>query len=231
MADPSRPGGAPAPTGALATRSWPDVGSPVVVVAVGSFEQHGPHLPLDTDTRIAAALAEALVAADPRCVVGPTIAVTASGEHAGFPGTLSIGTDTTAAVLVELARSAGWAAGIVFVNGHGGNGAARARAEAAWRAERRRVLWWSPRIPGGDLHAGRTETSLLLHLWPETVQLDRVASGPQPSLAELVTHGVQALSPTGVLGDPARATASEGADLFARLRTDLIDAVDEWLSP
>ena len=88
---------------------------------LGSCEQHGPHLPLGTDTIIATALADRLAARCPDIVVAPALAISASGEHAGFPGTLSIGTDTTAAVLVELARSADWAAGIVLVNGHGGN--------------------------------------------------------------------------------------------------------------
>ena len=98
---------------------------PIVAVPVGSCEQHGPHLPLGTDTIVAAALAERLVErlAVP-AVVAPALAITSSGEHAGFPGTLSIGASVTAAAVVELARSADWSAGIVLVNGHGGNAAA-----------------------------------------------------------------------------------------------------------
>ncbi|HWL45901.1 MAG TPA: mycofactocin biosynthesis peptidyl-dipeptidase MftE [Ilumatobacter sp.] len=217
-------------TDALGARAWPDVGAPVVVVPVGSFEQHGPHLPLDTDTRVAAALASVLVAARPVCVLGPTVGVTASGEHHGFPGTLSIGVETTTAVLVELARSADWSAGVVFVNGHGGNAAALRQAADVLAGESRPALCWGPRVPGGDLHAGRTETSLMLHLAPELVRLDLAVAGPRPPLAELVAHGVRALSPSGVLGDPDGATANEGATLFDTLAADLVATVDRWLA-
>lgn len=81
--------------------------APILLVPVGSFEQHGPHLPLDTDTLIAVQLAwEAQRRLDVDSMIGPPITVSASGEHQGFAGTLSIGTETTAAVLVEIVRSA-----------------------------------------------------------------------------------------------------------------------------
>jgi len=216
--------------------TWPDVGGRVVLcVPVGSCEQHGPHLPLATDTIIAEALAAGLAARRPGTLVGPSLTVTASGEHAGFPGTLSIGTDATAQVVVELARSADWAAGVVLVNGHGGNRDAVERATAVLAGEGRRILPWWPRIPGGDAHAGRTETSLLLALRPDLVHLDRAAPGetaPLPSLAtRLRTEGVRAVAPTGVLGDPTGASAVEGTTLLRRLVDDLTDAVSDWLAP
>jgi mycofactocin system creatininase family protein len=218
------------PAGALlGRRAWPAVGAPVVVVPVGSFEQHGPHLPLHTDTLIAEALAAELCRRVPACARGPAIGVSASGEHQGFPGTLSIGTAATAAVLVELARSAEWASGVVFVNGHGGNAAALRQAREVLEAEQRPVLIWSPRIPGGDLHAGRAETSLVLHLAPADVRLDAAVAGPSPSLTELVDRGVRGLSPSGVLGDPAGASATEGRALLADLTDQLVAAVSEWL--
>ena len=95
----------------LAELSWPDVPEPsVLVVPLGSCEQHGPHLPLDTDTRIADALVASLVervGVDQRLVVGPTIGIGASGEHASFPGTLSIGTFPSAGQywIPEVART------------------------------------------------------------------------------------------------------------------------------
>ena len=96
---------------------------PIIAVPVGSCEQHGPHLPLDTDTRIAVALAEGLASSfEPGDVmIGPTLAATSSGEHAGFPGTLSIGAALVEQTVIELVRSADWSAGVVLVNGHGGN--------------------------------------------------------------------------------------------------------------
>jgi mycofactocin system creatininase family protein len=213
----------------LGGRAWPEVGSPVVVVPVGSFEQHGPHLPLHTDTLIAEALAAELCRHVLVCALGPVIAVTASGEHQGFPGTLSIGSAAMVDVLVELARSADWASGVVFVNGHGGNAAALREAHDVAAGEQRRVLIWSPRVPGGDLHAGRTETSLLLHLAPAQVRLAVAVAGPSPTLIELVDQGVCRLSPSGVLGDPAGASAAEGRELFGDLRDQLVTAVTEWL--
>jgi mycofactocin system creatininase family protein len=212
----------------LGRQRWPDIGRPIVVVPVGSCEQHGPHLPLYTDTVIAQALATALAERIGNCVVAPALSITASGEHQGFAGTLSIGNAAMAEVVVELVRSADWAAGVVLVNGHGGNAAAIEQAMATLRAEHRQVLAWWPRIDGGDLHAGRTETSLMLAIRPDDVALDEATAGPQPAVAELVAKGVRALSPSGVLGDPGGASASDGRQLFESLTTQLIAAVEEW---
>jgi mycofactocin system creatininase family protein len=102
--------------------------SPTVVVPLGSTEQHGPHLPLDTDARIATAVARAVVTSlratgyPAPLVIAPAVAYGASGEHQGFAGTVSIGTAVLERLLVEFGRSAcEWAQRLVFVNGHGGN--------------------------------------------------------------------------------------------------------------
>jgi creatinine amidohydrolase len=215
----------------LSDVSWPEIdGTHVVVVPVGSCEQHGPHLPLATDSIIAEALAADLAARRPDCVVAPTVSITASGEHQGFPGTLSIGTEAMYHVIVELVRSADWARAVVLINGHGGNAAAVGRAVGQLESEGRRVLAWWPRVAGGDPHAGHTETSLMLAVRPELVRLERAEPGPIPSEADLVRSGVWALSASGVLGDPLAASAEHGAELFARLADGLADLVDEWLA-
>src|SRR5918995_1463025 len=77
-----------------------------------------------------------------------------------------------AEVLTELVRSAGWAQGVVFVNGHGGNAVAMARAADTLVRESRRLLVWWPSVPGGDPHAGHVETSLMLALAPDEVRGD-----------------------------------------------------------
>lgn len=220
----------------LADLGWPEVGGgATLVVPLGSLEQHGPHLPLDTDTRIAVALAERLVAAEPRCVAAPAVAYGASGEHQGFPGTVSIGSEAMELLLVELVRSAAETfARTVVVNGHGGNSDAVTRAAARLTEEGRPVLCWSPRHGDpADSHAGRAETSLMLTLAPALVHLDRAAPGnvdPLPDLLPLLrARGVRAASETGVLGDPTGATADEGATLLDRLAADLITAVHGWL--
>ncbi len=212
----------------LGSMTWTDVASPILVVPIGSCEQHGPHLPLHTDTVIADALAHALARARDDCLVAPALTIGASGEHQGFPGTLSIGNAAMRELLIELVRSADWAGGVVLVNGHGGNASAMARAAATLARESRRVLAWSPRIDGGDPHAGHVETSLMLALAPDDVRLERAAPGPVPAIADLVRHGVQPLSPSGVLGDPTAATSDDGERLLAQLVTQLTDAVARW---
>lgn len=207
---------------------WPEVaaGGLVVLVPVGSLEQHGPHLPLDTDTRIARELATRAAAAHPeRVIVAPALSYGSSGEHADFPGTLSVGTDALTTVLVELGRSADAFDGVVFVNGHGGNLAALERASATLESEGRVVRVWSWTVEGGDAHAGHTETSLLLAIDPDTVDLDAAAPGCVRPLDVIIDdlrrHGVRAVSPNGILGDPTGAYASHGRDLLTRLTADL----------
>ena len=209
--------------------AWTDVGSPILVVPVGSCEQHGPHLPLHTDTVVATALAGALAARRGDCAVAPALTITASGEHHGFAGTLSIGNAAMAHVLIELVRSAEWSQGVVFVNGHGGNAAAMARASDTLVRESRRVLVWWPSVSGGDPHAGHVETSLMLALAPEQVHRERAVAGPVPAPSELVRSGVQPLSASGVLGDPTTASADDGRRLFDELVEQLVGAVGRWV--
>jgi creatinine amidohydrolase len=210
--------------------AWPDVPAAVLVVPLGSTEQHGPHLPLGTDTMVASALAARLAAARDDVVVAPALPYGSAGEHAGFPGTLSIGSSVLESVLVELVRSADAFAGVVLVSGHGGNAAPLTAAVARLRSEGRRVLAWSPSIPGGDAHAGRTETSLVLAL--RGALAGPPAAGNTAALADLLpalrAGGVASVSPSGVLGDPAGASAAEGLDLLDRLAADLAAAVDAW---
>ena len=107
----------------LGERTWTDLDEPrTVVVPVGSLEQHGPHLPLDTDVRIAVAVADRVGRHRPDPLVAPPLAYGASGEHEGFPGTLSIGHEALRAAAGRAgAVQRRWAARLLFVNGHGGN--------------------------------------------------------------------------------------------------------------
>jgi len=189
---------------------------------------------MDTDTLVAEELAARALHHTDGLLVGPTVSVTASGEHAGFPGTLSIGTATTTAVLVELVRSADWAAAVVLVNGHGGNHAAVTAAVEQLTGEGRRVLAWWPSWPrrrdGGpaDLHAGRIETSLMLAIDPGLVRLERATTGADTSIEELRRRGVKATSPSGVLGDPAGASGGEGERFIGAFVDDLVHEIERW---
>ncbi|HEY7051608.1 MAG TPA: mycofactocin biosynthesis peptidyl-dipeptidase MftE [Mycobacterium sp.] len=213
--------------------------SPTLVVPVGSTEQHGPHLPLDTDTRIAAAVADAVGSAlratdyPAPVIVAPAVAYGASGEHRGFAGTVSIGTAALEKLLVEFGRSScEWADRVVFVNGHGGNVDALRAAVGLLRTEKRDVGWCSCTVADGDAHAGHTETSLLLHISPETVCIDDLRAGNVTPVAELMPAmrhaGVMAVSEVGVLGDPTTATAAAGARLLTEMVDACVQQVKRW---
>lgn len=201
--------------------TWPDVPHrPTVLVPVGSTEQHGPHLPLDTDAAIATAVAGALaLRVEGQVVVAPAVSYGSSGEHQSFAGTVSIGSEVLRLLIVELVRSLStWAGRIILINAHGGNVSAVSEAVLQLSAERHNVAWLPCLVPGSDLHAGRTETSLMLHLNPAAVRLERSVVGElrpiDELLPELLTGGVAAVSSSGVLGDPTGANASEGVRLL-----------------
>jgi mycofactocin system creatininase family protein len=200
----------------------------VLAVPLGSTEQHGPHLPLSTDSDIAVALADRLASALSGVLVAPPLSYGSSGEHAGFPGTLSLGQQALQSALVELVRSADAFQSVVIVSGHGGNAAPLGRAVATLVSEGRRVLAWAPAIDG-DLHAGRTETSMMLALAPELVDVASARAGDRRPLAQLIgpmqAGGVVSVSPNGVLGDPAGASADEGRRLLDVLAADLVATV------
>ncbi|WP_163797094.1 mycofactocin biosynthesis peptidyl-dipeptidase MftE [Mycolicibacterium sediminis] len=223
----------PSELGISTSRQLRDL-APAVVVPVGSIEQHGPHLPLDTDTRIATAVSRTVAGRLPGdWTLAPAVSYGASGEHEGFAGTVSIGTSALHLLLVEFGRSAcRWASRVVFVNGHGGNVEALADATSLLRHEGRDVAWTSCTVRGGDAHAGRTETSLLLHLSPEDVRLDECVAGNAAPLAELLPTmrrgGVAAVSPVGVLGDPTTATAEEGLAVFAEMVDAATRRIAAW---
>jgi mycofactocin system creatininase family protein len=218
----------------LAGAVWPEIpDAPLLVVPLGSVEQHGHHLPLGTDTSVACAVADAAAGSLERALLAPALAYGASGEHEGFPGTVSIGTEALTGLLVEYGRSAGrWAGRVLVVNGHGGNLDALRAAVPLLRSEGRDVAWFPCGVAGGDAHAGRTETSLMLHVEPGGVRGDRAVAGETAPIRTLLprlrAEGVRGVSPTGVLGDPAGATRAEGEALLADLVARLVAAAGTW---
>lgn len=220
----------------LAHATWPELGGrvEVVVLPTGSCEQHGPHLPFVTDAAVATVVARRTVArlraAGVHAVLAPTLPYGASGEHEHFPGTVDIGHDALHGVLVELGRSISrWADRLVFVNGHGGNAPTLVNAVGRLRHEGRDAAWVPCEIVWGDAHAGRTETSLMAAIAPGLVRADRAEAGATEPVEVLMdalrAGGVIAVSPNGVLGDPAGASADEGEELLAGLVEAAVDAV------
>jgi creatinine amidohydrolase len=232
----------------LAAARWPEVETGprrLLVVPLGSLEQHGPHLPMDTDTRVAWAVASRACARRAGMGLAPALPIGASGEHADFPGTLSIGTAALSALLVKLGRHASlhWPA-MLLVNGHGGNAPAISDAVRQLRAEGRQCHVWHASLRSGtgsadvadvaDAHAGRTETSIMLALAPADVRIAAATPGETRPLAEIMpelrARGVRAISPNGVLGDPTGASADEGEKLLDLLVADLNETLDTLLA-
>ena len=209
-----------------------DRAATVALLPIGSFEQHGPHLPLTTDTVIAATLAHEIAAAYPVRRL-PPITISCSHEHAAWPGTVSISATTLAAVVRDVAASlhAGGATALVLVNGHGGNYVLGNVVQEANLGPLRMGLfpgeqdWVEAREVAGlatsiltDMHAGELETSILLHAQPHLVrphfeQSDWLAD----DRPHLLSRGLQAYTESGVVGRPSLASARKGRDLLASL--------------
>jgi creatinine amidohydrolase len=210
---------------------------PVVLVPTGSVEQHGPHGPLDVDTVTAHAIA---VAAAERCgdvpaIVAPPVWTGLSHYKLGHAGTISISMATYTALLGDICRSlhANGVRRIVLVNGHGGNrDINRALAldlfqDDIWIVP---VTWWDlvrDLLESGPLtdegligHAGGWETSLMLHLRPELVDLSRAEAGdPRASLPEDLRAATylperRRERANGIHGDATKATPQAGELLF-----------------
>ncbi|MBV8993226.1 MAG: creatininase family protein [Pseudonocardiales bacterium] len=200
-------------------------GASVAVLPIGSFEQHGDHLPLSTDTIVACVIANQL-AATYDVLLLPPVTMSCSHEHEGFHGTISISSRTLVAIIDDvqssLARSG--IKHLVLINGHGGNYVLSNIAQEANVVERRIALF-----PGRedfrvareraemetsiteDMHGGEWETSILLHAHPHLVrstysQNDHDAT-PRPYL--LIT-GIRAYAPKGTIGRPSVASAAKG---------------------
>lgn len=221
--------------------TWPEVaeavaaGATTIILPLGSTEQHGPHLPLGTDTIRAEALANRLAASLPEALVAPPLPIGCSDEHAGFPGLLSLDAETLASVIVDCARRlVAWRVErLILLSAHGGNGRALTLAAERLRRELPELRVWVPddllliaeailaeaRRDGifpeaVGLHAGESETSEILYLRPDLVRLEHAAPGftgdMQSILPKLREAGLLPVTPNGVLGDPTCAQAVRG---------------------
>jgi creatinine amidohydrolase len=227
--------------------AWPDLGGigphDVGLVPVGATEQHGPHLPTATDTIIATGLCDR-TSERTAAIVLPAIPVAASyGHGTQLPGTLSL----APTLLAHLARAwAEWAAAsglrrILFVNAHFGNAASLSIATDHLRLFRpdlrvAAVNWWTldPTVAaesvldGDDLHANRSETSVMLVLAQHLVRSDRIADADDPDrTGDLVfRYTAASLSTNGVTGRPSEASTELGHKLVDLTVDALVERVE-----
>lgn len=209
-------------------------GAEVAVLPIGSFEQHGPYLPLATDTVVATTICAAIAAAHPVLRL-PPVTISCSHEHAAWPGTVSVSATTLAAVVRDVAESLARSGvgTLVLVNGHGGNYVLANVVQEAGPAGRRMALfpsveaWGRARAAAGlqtsidsDMHAGEIETSVLLHAHPEVVRPGYAAADHLADEREhLLTLGLTAYTESGVVGRPSLASAAKGRAVLASLVT------------
>lgn len=207
----------------------------VVVVPVGSIEQHGPHCPVDVDLSIPLAIArEAARRSGAGIVVGQPVPFGFTHYNRGFIGTVTLRLETFLALVQDVARSihGNGFERIVLLNGHGGNhnplkSAAAALAEhdvyvlalSHWDLVADELAEWGE-ADSTIGHAGEWETSYQLHLRPELVDADRVVSESwEPSVGTEFERMVrfperQRETPQGVMGDATVATAEKGGRIF-----------------
>lgn len=246
------------------TRLWTELRAPefaelspetIAILPVGSAEQHGPHLPLNTDFVVADSLARDVVAGyghELGLLLLPSLTVSKSNEHAWSPGTLWLSAATLLTVLGEIARCVATTPvhKLVFLNGHGGNSALLQVASRDVRlAHGLQTFVMHPSVPpdhGGSspatelgigIHAGLEETSVMLHLRPDLVRLDlgrrsvpeHLASFDRVRFGGAVSFGWLSddFGTDGTLGDPTGATAEYGKHKYEAMITTAAQSLAE----
>lgn len=241
--------------------TWPEIEECArqdytVILPCGTIEQHGLHLPVDTDTDIANTIAERVAGATPKTLTLPTLWIGLSPHHTGFPGTISFSFNTYGAVLKEIAEGvqrSGFKR-LVFLNAHGGNqGILQGRALGLmdeigmnimvityWHLIKDAIEQHRKSEIGGMHHACEFETAVELHLRPELVRMEKAVKNlnrPKLSYAakDMASGGAGFIampyrkeSGYGVKGDPTVATPETGAALLDAVVTRLSAAIREY---
>lgn len=223
--------------------AWPEIAQTlddVLLLPVGAIEQHGPHLPVNTDSLIASAACHQASAVTGAPVL-PCLAYTVSlGHTEKWPGTFAIFHETLINTVRDIARwavASGWKR-LLVINSHFGNDAALRCAVDRLRFEFVGQLLVAVRNTwsltqsiaarfthdAADWHANEAETSLLLHIAPELVHTDRLAKSDDPdrTTGHVFPHMVPHTSANGVTGRPSLATVESGASLLREIRDALV---------
>lgn len=242
-------------TGTGGLRYWQELSSPeiealdhesvIAILPVGAIEQHGPHLPVGVDAMINQGILERAKAGLPpavRALVLPMLPVGKSDEHVGFGGTLTLSAETLIRAWTEIGVSVA-STGIrklVLFNSHGGQVSIMDIVARDLRIKEHMLVmaysWFAGGLPDGlfsedevrfGIHAGAIETSIMLHLHPDLVSMDK-AKNFEPLQAIMAKDGYRRLSPvgqgrmgwkaedlhpSGACGDAASADAERGRRL------------------
>lgn len=246
----------PHPHYILGNMTWPEAGRyfkevDVALLPVGSIEQHGPHLPLDTDAFDADYLARAVAeqCSEPKPVVLPLISYGVSYHHDDFSGTISISNETLAQLVYEIGMNLAknGISKLVIINGHGGNDPALNFAAQKINRDARIFVC----VDSGDtsdvdidsmidtpndVHAGEIETSTSLAVRPELVRTDKMKKFiPKFSSRYLdfsSKRGIswhaftKQISKDGVMGDPTKASAEKGRRMWEQMIGHLVEFVE-----
>jgi len=244
----------------LGDMTWPEAqrhfkAVDVALLPVGSVEQHGPHLPLDADAFDADYLARAVAKAckDPKPIVLPLIPYGVSYHHEDFIGTISVNPESLSQLVYDIGMSAArhGITKLVIINGHGGNSPALHFAAQMINRDSHIFtcvdtgessdpdIYAIAQTPN-DVHAGEIETSTTLAVRPNSVRLDavekfiprfssRYLDFTSKRRVEWYAH-TSKISPTGVLGDPTKATAEKGHLIWARMIENLTEFVEDLKS-
>jgi creatinine amidohydrolase len=206
----------------------------LVILPVGSCEQHGSHLPIDTDLRVASLLAEHLIASfpDEETLLLPAIPFSCSWEHKG-PGMIALSTHTLSAILHDIAQSLKiWKIPVflIIINWHGGNAALSSIATEITAQERIPTVvvhslpiaaaqYWGDEVSllKDDVHAGALETSIMQAFWPLFVDASSlehrnyIPIDPSlPAQQALQAVGMSSISQSGIWGTPHLAQPEKG---------------------
>ncbi|MEM0895421.1 MAG: creatininase family protein [Verrucomicrobiota bacterium] len=220
----------------LANLTWPAIkalqeeGRDMLVLPCGATEQHGSHLPVNTDTVIAEAVCRAAGEKAGIAVLPPLAFTVSVGHTAKWPGTFSLSHETFIQTVCEIADWAaitGWKR-LLLVNSHFGNDASLRVAVDKVRTSKMgdfQIGWrhtfsltdeiWSYFISDGDdVHANKAETDLMLHLAPQTVVMEAVEDDPDRTAGTIFSYPVAQTSRNGVTGSPSLGSAEAGEKLF-----------------
>ncbi|MFP4000730.1 MAG: creatininase family protein [Thermoplasmata archaeon] len=236
--------------------SWREIeeaqesGKDTVVLMMGSFEQHGPHMPLKTDTYISDELGERICKKLDYALMGPTLFPGVSGHHMDFPGTVSLSSELFMELIKEHCRALDHHGFdfIALVPFHGGNFAPAETAAPEIADEmddaeiilvsdlerNTKVMMDSFKEAGIDyeekaVHSGATETSVMLAIDEDLVDKDRMEKGYEGEVdnERLFTEGLKHYTENGILGDARRSSKEAGELILENLSEDLAERIDE----